>query len=884
MLKTTPSRVAPTEQPHHTAVPGNDASLHPESPPTLYHGSAEVSGPIKSQSYRARVIKKKAKFAKLREDISRNWFSSLFEDFETRQFRVGRMLVEMQTKDHQEDNAFNYVANGLPLKLDEAINKCRNNDECLDLLTNRDGAGATIIHIAYLYKNYDIGKNLLKRFPELSVLRYSRVDNVPNELMPYLGENILHMAIASRNYEEVKWLLDFHLANNRQDLLLEMLSARCFGHFFQPDFKRIGVYFGELPVHFAVCSNDLDIVDLFVEVDPDSIFFQDSHGNNALHLCVIHSLERMFDYVLMHAENIIRKKLIAKNGAAEASTVKSLLCQHALHVFNNEALTPFTLAAAKGKEDMFRHLLTHRKKKLWTYGPVECSVVDLTNLDTIQMKEYEHLTYTFKSVFDTNESSSHTQLHNRRYPPLPADADMGDKYDANRAEGLKHDRFGAIELICKHNHLEMLNIPEVKEIIEKKWDRFGKPKFNIMSTFGLCRTILITAVICTFEYSEGGVAMDKVAIALYCLLSACMAINFIPDMRKVLKFGLKQFGYGGMVRGSSMLENICSALECVFFCIACIVKVYLRDKRDGFNYDDSPVRIFIALTALVSWIRMYYVLMGFELTGKFVVIVFNILGKDIPLFLCVYVTILLGFGSSHAILSLTDKERTIEGGFRHFFLSIWGLFKYTMDGQNFGIFDNAVVYDDAEWLYQILQVSYNLCIVLLMLNLLIAMMSETYADLNNKSQIILARERYNMMCSFEMGLSEQEKQEVTRRYAICSGNKTAELEMQTINDAWIAGGSAATEALESKMLQKHIDMPSRMQLQASEGETDALLEGLKRHPEMLNSRDPVILYTGVTCIEWILTICGVCFAFVSSLEALCFTGHVQAYVSTQSTC
>jgi hypothetical protein len=795
-----------------------------------------------------RAERRAEKKAYMKDKIRGDWLASKFESYETKQFRVGRMLVEDQFQDHGEIPIFKFVIGDRRSELEDKINILSNPEDRYKLLTTRDGAGACIIHIAYLYQKYDIGRSLVEKYPELSVLRYARVDTVDGEngLMPYLGENIMHMAIASRNYEEVKWLIDLHNneENPRPDLLLQMLSARCFGHFFQPEFNRIGVYFGELPIHFAVCSNDLDILDLLVDADPNSLFFIDSHGNNALHLCVLHSLERMYDYVIMHAENIIRTALTKKSKSANAEDVKRILNEQLLYVYNNNALTPFTLAASEGKEEMFRHMMHQRRKQLWSYGPVDCSVVDLTNLDTIRLSESDqqskHSGIEFKSMFAyiPSSTSADTVFEQYRYPPLDDDADMGDCHAKNRMAGEKLDKMGAIECICKNNHIEMLDVPEVREIIAKKWERFGFPTFLASSIFGFLRTILITLIICTFAYSEGESGMDHFALALYPVTSLFMIYNFINDIKNFLNIGFKQFGYGGLVRGAAMLENICSALECIFFITACVVKISLY--YDDASNDDAPVRIFIALTALTCWVRIYYILMGFQMTGNFVVIVSTILTKDIPLFMWIYVTILMGFGSCHAVLSrIENEERSVKEGFKHFFSSIWGMFRYTFDGQNFHIFDEAEVSLSNEWLYQILLALYNLCIVLLMLNLLIAMMSETYSDLIGKSNIILARERYNMMCAFELGMPQEQIVAVMKNYAIQEINSLPSFEMQTMNLEWVGKGSAATADFDDKMRSKHVDMLPELRLQAHDGEAEALEISLHDRPEMLNSRDEV---------------------------------------------
>jgi hypothetical protein len=97
---------------------------------------------------------------------------------------------------------------------------------------------------------------ILKKYPQLET-EYGK----QSFLMPYAGQNILHMAIIKRNHAETRWLLDFY--NNRNQSLSGglslLLTTAAIGHFFRPD----GLfYFGGYPLHFAACTNDQDLFDM----------------------------------------------------------------------------------------------------------------------------------------------------------------------------------------------------------------------------------------------------------------------------------------------------------------------------------------------------------------------------------------------------------------------------------------------------------------------------------------------------------------------------------------------------------------------------------------------------------------------------------------------
>ncbi len=132
-----------------------------------------------------------------------------------------------------------------------------------------------------------------------------------------------------------------------------------------------------------------------------------------------------------------------------------------------------------------------------------------------------------------------------------------------------------------------------------------------------------------------------------------------------------------------------------------------------------------------------------------------------------------------------------------------------------------------------------------MLNLLIAMMSETYGAMVKKSHIVLAREQFNMMCCFEMGMFGSEIIETLKSYAIydeADENSVPTFEMQTMNAEWVNSGSgtAAHEAFDDKMKMSQVAMPKDIRNLVMDGNNSTLLHSeLKERPQLLYCRDPV---------------------------------------------
>lgn len=100
----------------------------------------------------------------------------------------------------------------------------------------------------------------------------------------YTGENILHIAIIQQDPQMVKLLVKKEPA---------LITARATGKFFA---RGSSCYYGEYPLYFACCTGQLEIVSLLI-ASGASMEAQDSNGNNALHLMVIHSRHEMYTFV-----------------------------------------------------------------------------------------------------------------------------------------------------------------------------------------------------------------------------------------------------------------------------------------------------------------------------------------------------------------------------------------------------------------------------------------------------------------------------------------------------------------------------------------------------------------------------------------------------------
>ncbi|XP_068939778.1 transient receptor potential cation channel subfamily V member 3-like [Petaurus breviceps papuanus] len=196
----------------------------------------------------------------------------------------------------------------------------------------------------------------------------------------YYGQTALHIAI-ERGLQSTVQLLVEKGAH---------LRARATGLFFQLNpTKEQCFYFGEHPLSLAACTHQPDVVKfLLSQADPCLAEARDSLKNTVLHALVLGASDHpgvadMYELVLELSE---ARRL--RDSTASRTHLEKLR--------NQQGLTPLQLAAKEGQVELFQRILSrelpvgdplhHLSRRFleWTYGPVSCSLYDLSEVDTTE--------------------------------------------------------------------------------------------------------------------------------------------------------------------------------------------------------------------------------------------------------------------------------------------------------------------------------------------------------------------------------------------------------------------------------------------------------------------------------------------------------------------
>eukprot|EP00667_Euglena_gracilis_P000820 EG_transcript_820 len=571
------------------------------------------------------------------------------------------------------------------------------------VLRHTDAVGANPIHIAFLYRQTDIGKMLVECYPKLATSVYGEGE--------YTGENILHIAIIHQDVELVRWLLDRHP---------ELLNAETTGSFFSPGGEA---YFGGCPLLFAVSSNQLDLLQCITATRSadrcwlrrllkNRITTTDCFGNSALHMAVIHDLPEMYDHVV---EEMRREGL-------EDSDVR--------HWLNAERLTPLALAAALGQERMFQHILAKYSVIAWDYGPITCKLFPLCGLEqpSIDPNSGEAV----KTAIDCMCAGARI--------PVTNCLKLVDNRVPREVEQVR---------------LDLIVSAEVRQVLDKKWDAFGQRMFYRKLAVALGTVLAWTAASIlpnNHRCSASGVvqghpvALAVQALELLVLLSVgWRAVWVVRNWCLPSHLSIEAHGAAAV---EATLGNV--------FCFLFLSSVALR-------LADLPVLVDVAASfaALTGWLHVFFFLLGFRSTGPFVIMIKEMLQYDVKVFLCVNLTVLLGFTMSLYMLTADTEHCGVDSFVEHLWqfvlLGLVGDFPFETYSERFS--------GGRMLLINLLVISYIILVVILLLNLLIAMMGNTYSAVQEQAEKRWYLERANLMAAYEAEHTVDEMQQLRKAYA-----------------------------------------------------------------------------------------------------------------------
>ncbi|KAM4794704.1 transient receptor potential cation channel subfamily V member 1-like [Rhinophrynus dorsalis] len=497
----------------------------------------------------------------------------------------------------------------------------------------------------------------------------------------YHGQTALHIAIEKRNMNLVQLLM-----KSKADV-----HAKADGEFFQKKKNGVSFYFGELPLSLAACTNQSNIVNYLLN-NPyrnADLAARDSHGNTVLHALVLvaDNTEENTEMITNMYDEIL-KKSVKINPDIRLEELR-----------NWEGLTPLKLAAKTGKIELFKHILRRevtepeyrhlsRKFTEWTYGPIHTSLYDLSSVDT---HEPDSVLETI--VFKSNANNRH----------------------------------------------KMVVLEPINHLLQEKWDTFAGKIFYLKFLLYVLYMIIFTVtaynrpLIGLPPFPLDGTSKDSLRL-----------VGEIIIMFGAIYILICQILYFWKRRPSLVILMMDGYFEVLFLLQAVILLcsgvVYLAG---------SEVYVALMVFALViGWVNMLYYTRGFQQTGIYSVMIQKTILRDMLRFLFVYLVFLFGFAAALVTLigeapkeaaeNSTDSGQTETGAsYSGLYITSLELFKFTIGMGDLEFNENLKF----KHFFMFLLILYVVLTYILLLNMLIALMSETVNKISNESKSIWKLQR-----------------------------------------------------------------------------------------------------------------------------------------------
>ncbi|XP_030567527.1 uncharacterized protein LOC115767402 [Drosophila novamexicana] len=596
------------------------------------------------------------------------------------------------------------------LSIHDPLGKWEDHKACWQM-QYRGALGESLLHVLIICDSKihtKLARVLLRVYPNLAL------DVMEGE--EYLGASALHLSIAYSNNELVADLIEAGADINQ----------RAIGSFFLPrdqqrsnpakstDYEGLA-YMGEYPLAWAACCANESVYNLLVDcgADPDA---QDSFGNMILHMVVVCDKLDMFGYALRHP------KTPAKNGIA-----------------NQTGLTPLTLACKLGRAEVFREMLELSAREFWRYSNITCSGYPLNALDTLLPDGR------------TNWNSALFIILNGTKP----------------------------------EHLDMLDGGIIQRLLEEKWKTFAQNQFLkrllILSTHLLCLSVSVylrpahdgdelddgdtgdasaTAAQLTELDGHGngkeqGEDYNAQTVARYCAELATIA--------GVLSYVVFQQGDEIKNQGlSAFLKQLSHApAKAIFLFSNLLILACIPFRLIGDTDTEEAILIFAVPG---SWFLLMFFAGAIRLTGPFVTMIYSMITGDMFTFGIIYSIVLCGF--SQAFYFLYKGHPQVQTTMFNTYTSTWmALFQTTLGDYNYPDL-NQTTYPN---LSKTVFVIFMIFVPILLLNMLIAMMGNTYVTVIEQSEKEWMKQWAKIVVTLERAVPQADAKGYLEAYSIPLG-------------------------------------------------------------------------------------------------------------------
>ncbi|XP_063218007.1 transient receptor potential cation channel subfamily V member 4 isoform X2 [Bacillus rossius redtenbacheri] len=381
-------------------------------------------------------------------------------------------------------------------------------------------------------------------------------------------------------------------------------------------------------------------------------------------------------------------------------------------ITNRSGLTPLTLACKLGRAEVFREMLELSAREFWRYSNITCSAYPLNALDTLLPDGR------------TNWNSALFIILNG----------------------------------TKEEHLDMLDGGIIQRLLEEKWKTFARRQFlKRLAILVLHLLLLSTAIYMRpAEQDEpllGGREWHD--IARYCAEAGTVC--------GVLSYVLLQ--QGGEIHNqglSSFLKQLShDPAKAIFLVSNLLILVCIPCRLTGDKRSEEAILLFAVPG---SWFLFMFFAGAIRLTGPFVTMVYSMITGDMLTFGIIYMVVLFGF--SQTFYFLYKGHPGVAASLYHSYPTTWmALFQITLGDYSYSDLSHTTYPNLCKTVFAIFMVF----VPILLLNMLIAMMGNTYAHVIEQSEKEWMKQWAKIVVTLERAVNQADAHRYLQEYSISLG-------------------------------------------------------------------------------------------------------------------
>ncbi|XP_057656307.1 uncharacterized protein LOC130893886 [Diorhabda carinulata] len=429
-------------------------------------------------------------------------------------------------------------------------------------------------------------------------------------------------------------------------------------------------------------------------------------------------------------------------------------------IVNKAGLTPLTLACKLGRAEVFREMLELSAKEFWRYSNITCSAYTLNALDTLLPDG------------STNWNSALFIILNG----------------------------------TKEAHLDMLDGGIIQRLLEEKWKTFARNQFLKRLLILVVHLIFLSLAVYMrpddpdvplLEWSD-----DPATIARYSAE--------VGTILGVLSYVILQQGDEIRNQGiwAFLKQQSNSPPKTIFLISNLLILCCIPFRLSGDRNTEEAILLFAVPG---SWFLLMFFAGAVRLTGPFVTMIYSMITGDMLTFGIIYTIVLFGF--SQSFFFLYKGFPGVNSTLYYSYPSTWmALFQITLGNYDYQELGSTTYPGVAKTVFALFMVF----VPILLLNMLIAMMGNTYAHVIEQSEkewmkqwakIVIALERaipqadahhYLQEYSISLGGGDDPNTELRGVMVIKSKNKTRAKQRKGAVANWKRVGKVTINALKKK--------------------------------------------------------------------------------------